>query len=51
MARGNEIFMRRINENTWFKLAEIKLSSHQNISRMAYSEDLEVLILVMERNQ
>jgi hypothetical protein len=51
MARGNEIFMRKINENTWSKLAEINLSSHQNISRMAYSEDLEVLILIMERNQ
>ncbi|MCS5489495.1 TolB family protein [Algoriphagus limi] len=49
MGRGNQIFSRKWNDNIWNKIGEISIDSHQNISRMAYSPDLDVLVVVMER--
>lgn len=49
MGRNNKVFSRKWNETTWNEIGEISIQSHQNISRMAYSPDLEVLVVVMER--
>ncbi|TFV97707.1 hypothetical protein E4S40_03430 [Algoriphagus kandeliae] len=49
MGRGNQVFSRKWNENTWNEIGKISIDSHQNITRMAYSPDLDVLVLVMER--
>ncbi|MEB2784198.1 hypothetical protein [Algoriphagus persicinus] len=49
MASGNEVFIRKYNDPEWISLGEITSSTHQNITRMAYSEDLNVLVVVMNR--
>lgn len=49
MARGNSIYRRNILQEDWELIAEISIDSHQNISRMAYSPDLNVLVLTMQR--
>lgn len=49
MGRNKKVFSRKWNETTWNEIGEISIQSHQNISRMAYSPDLEVLVVVMER--
>jgi hypothetical protein len=49
MARGNSIYRRKISEKTWELVSTIPIQTHQNISRMAYSADLNVLVLTMER--
>lgn len=49
MGRNNKVFSRKWNETTWNEIGEISIHSHQNISRMAYSPDLKVLVVVMER--
>lgn len=49
MARGNSIYRRKISEKTWELVSTIPIETHQNISRMAYSADLNVLVLTMER--
>lgn len=51
MARGNELFMRHRRKETWEFLGKIKLNTHQSISRMAFSEELNTLVLVMNRNK
>lgn len=51
MAMGNEVFTKRIHERDWQSLGKIESSSHQGITRMAYSPDLNKLILVLNRTQ
>lgn len=49
MARGNSIYRRKISEKNWELIGTINSDTHQNITRMAYSQDLNVLVLAMER--
>jgi hypothetical protein len=49
MAQGNNIFQKKSNHSKWEFLGEIKTETHQNISRMAYSPDLNKLVVVMQR--
>jgi hypothetical protein len=49
MAQGNNIFQKKSNHSKWEFLGEIKTDTHQNISRMAYSTDLNKLVVVMQR--
>ncbi len=49
MARGNEIFLRNVKKDEWENIATLNSDTHQNISRMAYSNDLNVLVVAMER--
>ena len=51
MARDNEIFIRKVGDSQWKSLGKIESSTHQNITRMAYSADQNKLIVVMNRNQ
>ncbi|WP_075351285.1 TolB-like translocation protein [Algoriphagus marinus] len=49
MAQGNTIYKRRFSDETWEVIGTITTDTHQNISRLAYSEDLNVLVIAMER--
>ncbi|NVJ86210.1 MAG: hypothetical protein HWE15_07880 [Algoriphagus sp.] len=49
MGKGNKVFSRKWNEDSWIEIGELTIPSHKNISRMAYSADLNVLVAVMER--
>ena len=49
MASGNEIFIRKYNKKEWESLGVITSNSHENITRMAYSKDLNVLVVAMNR--
>ncbi|MCE7054628.1 hypothetical protein LZF95_08075 [Algoriphagus sp. AGSA1] len=49
MASGNEIFIRKYSNAAWKSLGKIKSDTHQKITRMAYSEDLNVLVVTMDR--
>jgi len=49
MAQGNTIYKRRFSDSIWEAIGTITTDTHQNISRMAYSEDLNVLVIAMER--
>jgi hypothetical protein len=49
MASGNEIFVRKYTDSEWKSLGEIESNTHQNITRMAYSADLNVLVVAMNR--
>lgn len=49
MASGNEIFIRKYSSPKWESLGKIESDTHQNITRMAYSEDLNVLVVAMDR--
>jgi hypothetical protein len=51
MASGNSIYRRKKSVKTWELVSSIPIQTHQNISRMAYSADLNVLVLTMERKQ
>ncbi|WP_026951643.1 TolB-like translocation protein [Algoriphagus mannitolivorans] len=51
MASGEEIFIRKGTESVWKSLGKIPSSTHQKITRMAYSPDLNKLVFVMQRNQ
>lgn len=50
MASGNNIYLKKTNQAEWEYLGKIKSSTHQNITRMAYSPDLKKLVVVMQRN-
>ncbi len=50
MAKGNTIYKRKYSDKEWEAIGTINSETHQNISRLAYSEDLNVLVLAMERN-
>lgn len=49
MARGNSFYLRKWNEKNWKLVGSISAESHQNISRIAYSSDQQVLVFAMER--
>lgn len=49
MASGNEVYIRKFNDSDWKSIGKLPTNTHHNISRMAYSEDLDVLVVVMER--
>ncbi|MEN2282061.1 hypothetical protein AAGF08_07975 [Algoriphagus sp. SE2] len=49
MASGNNIYKRKYTDSNWELVGTINSETHQNISRMAYSKDLDVLVLAMER--
>ncbi|MBC6366154.1 hypothetical protein [Algoriphagus sp. AK58] len=49
MAKGNEIFIKNVKDSDWLSLGKIESSTHQNISRMAYSPELNKLVFVMNR--
>lgn len=49
MASGNEIFIRKYKDENWKSLGKINSDTHENITRMAYSEDLNVLVVAMNR--
>lgn len=49
MARGNSVYRRKYSDKNWEIIGTIISETHQNISRMAYSQDLNVLVITMER--
>ena len=49
MAQGNGLYIKKVNQSEWEFLGKIVSQTHQNITRMAYSPDLNKLILVMQR--
>jgi hypothetical protein len=49
MAKGNEIFIKNVKETDWHSLGKIESSTHHNITRMAYSPELNKLVFVMNR--
>lgn len=49
MAMGNELFIKDTSSQDWLFLGKIESSTHQNISRMAYSPELNKLVFVMNR--
>lgn len=49
MARGNTIYTRKHSSEDWKAIGTINSETHQNISRMAYSADLNVLVMAIER--
>jgi hypothetical protein len=49
MAKGNEVFTKHIQERDWHSLGKIESSSHQGITRLAYSPELNKIILVLNR--
>jgi hypothetical protein len=50
MGKGNELFVRKDNESEWQKAGEVSIEGYRNISRMAYSDKLKKLVVVMERD-
>ncbi len=51
MAKGNTIYKRKYSDEIWEPIGSVQTETHQNISRMAYSPDLDVLVIAMERKQ
>lgn len=49
MAQGNNLYKKKSNRAEWEFVGAIESSTHQNITRMAYSPDLDKLIVVMQR--
>ncbi len=49
MAQGNGLYIKKVNQSEWEFIGKIVSETHQNITRMAYSPDLNKLILVMQR--
>lgn len=49
MASGNEVFIRKYTGKVWESLGKIDSNTHENITRMAYSEDQNVLVVAMNR--
>jgi hypothetical protein len=49
MAKGNTIYTRKHSDENWKPIGTINSETHQNISRLAYSADLNVLVMAMER--
>ncbi|MDX5337731.1 MAG: hypothetical protein LPK25_01800 [Cyclobacteriaceae bacterium] len=50
MASEDEFFIRKATDSAWKSLGKISSTTHQNISRMAYSPELNKLVFVMQRN-
>ena len=51
MAKGNEVYVKASQKSDWQSIGKIESSTHQGISRMAYSADSNKLVLVMNRKQ
>lgn len=51
MGKDDDLYIKKPNENTWRKAGEIIIPGYKNISRMAYSDKLKKLVVVMERVQ
>lgn len=51
MGRGDELFVRKIGKENWESLGKVEVAGYQNISRLAYSEPLKELVVVMERKR
>ena len=49
MAQGNGIYRKKSTDSEWKFLGKIESSTHQNITRMAYSPDLNKLVVTMQR--
>lgn len=49
MAQGNGIYRKKSTDSEWEFLGKIESDTHQNITRMAYSPDLNKLVVVMQR--
>ena len=49
MGKEDDLYVKKSNETNWRKAGEIILSGYKNISRMAYSDKLGKLVVVMER--
>lgn len=49
MAQGNGIYRKKTNQSEWEFLGKITSDTHQNITRMAYSPELNKLVIVMQR--
>lgn len=49
MAQGNELFLLNPKDQNWKSLGKIAATTHQTITRMAYSAELNKLILVLNR--
>lgn len=49
MAKGDDVYVKKHNETTWRKAGKITVRGYKNISRMAYSDKLGKLVVVMER--
>ncbi|MFC3881150.1 TolB family protein [Algoriphagus namhaensis] len=49
MGRGDQVFIRDVRKNEWTLLATLPSETHENITRMAYSADLNVLVYAMNR--
>ncbi|WP_026954037.1 hypothetical protein [Algoriphagus vanfongensis] len=51
MGKDNSIYIRKWNDKNWELVGTIPSSTHQQITRLAYSEDLDVLVVAMERKE
>lgn len=49
MGKGNALFVRKVNEDDWEYNGSVQINNYQNISRMAFSDKLKKLVVVMER--
>lgn len=49
MAQGNGIYRKKSDDSEWEFLGKIESETHQNITRMAYSPELNKLVVVMQR--
>lgn len=49
MAQGNGIYRKKSTDSEWEFLGKIESDTHQNITRMAYSPELNKLVVVMQR--
>lgn len=51
MAKGNEVFVKSSQKSDWQSIGKIESTTHQGISRMAFSAESNKLVLVMNRKQ
>ncbi len=49
MGKDDDLYIKKPNENTWRKAGEVIFPGYKNISRMAYSDKLKKLVVVVER--
>jgi hypothetical protein len=49
MAQGNGIYRKKTTDSEWEFLGKISSDTHEGITRMAYSPDLNKLVVVMQR--
>lgn len=49
MGSGDNLYIRKATQTNWKATGNIQLSSHSNISRLAYSAKLKKLVVVLDR--